>query len=493
MSARHTGNRHRQAPRLARGRAPRRRVEDRLRRFHDRDDGVLSGAVDHQRDRQEHQDAHRALFQSGESRGAGEGAKGHPWRAGSRTPIRRGSIPPRRTPRKPSPERGRAHRGRRRRRPGADGEPNRQTPPGDAAIADRAAGPSQALSDHVGEELFSDPRASLDKIAGAPPPGPRIDPSATLKGYGEVGPSADEAFRDPFRPLGSDQAVNVREVRPRRPAGRGRPRRPTDAGSDAWRARGAGWRDRRQPQPRQRPAPASRRRRNRRRPRPLILPRPDAAEARQTAAANLLADLKKRLGGEGPAIQGPSSTSRRPRRESSSASPTGRISPCSRSAPPSRSRASADDGRRRREPADACRAQSSCAATRTPVPTARRPTTIGGCRRRGRRWPITCSIAADSSEKRFERDRGLSPTIGSRTPRIRSRPKTAGSKFWSARRRHDPSPPRMAPSAALALLAPVGGVRRFRANVADLVDDLQRIQVQIAQGDKPPTRLSSIN
>src|SRR5580698_320920 len=29
------------------------------------------------------------------------------------------------------------------------------------------------------QELFSDPRASLDKIAGAPPPGPRIDPSAT--------------------------------------------------------------------------------------------------------------------------------------------------------------------------------------------------------------------------------------------------------------------------------------------------------------------------
>src|ERR1700678_3990031 len=59
------------------------------------------------------------------------------------------------------------------------------------------------------QELFSDPRASLDKIAGAAPPGPRIDPSAALKGYGEVGPSADQALRDPFRPLGSDQAVNV--------------------------------------------------------------------------------------------------------------------------------------------------------------------------------------------------------------------------------------------------------------------------------------------
>ena len=58
-------------------------------------------------------------------------------------------------------------------------------------------------------ELFSDPKASLDKIAGAPPPGPRIDPTADLKGYGEVGPSADEAVRDPFRPLGADKAVSV--------------------------------------------------------------------------------------------------------------------------------------------------------------------------------------------------------------------------------------------------------------------------------------------
>jgi chemotaxis protein MotB len=58
-------------------------------------------------------------------------------------------------------------------------------------------------------ELFSDPRASLDKIAGSPPPGPRVDPAAALKGYGDVGPSADEAFRDPFRPLGSDKAMNA--------------------------------------------------------------------------------------------------------------------------------------------------------------------------------------------------------------------------------------------------------------------------------------------
>ena len=72
------------------------------------------------------------------------------------------------------------------------------------------------------QELFTDPRASLDKIAGAPPPGPRIDPSVALKGYGEVGPSADEALRDPFRPLGSDKAVNVVVARRWRSAGGGR-------------------------------------------------------------------------------------------------------------------------------------------------------------------------------------------------------------------------------------------------------------------------------
>src|ERR1700722_19465021 len=74
------------------------------------------------------------------------------------------------------------------------------------------------------QELFSDPRASLDKIAGAPPPGPRIDDSATLKGYGEVGPSADEGLRDPFRPLGSDRAVNLVAENPGAPPSTAAPR-----------------------------------------------------------------------------------------------------------------------------------------------------------------------------------------------------------------------------------------------------------------------------
>ena len=58
------------------------------------------------------------------------------------------------------------------------------------------------------EELFSDPRASLDRISGAPPPGPRVEsPSAPLQGFGDVGPISDDSYRDPFRPLGSDKAT----------------------------------------------------------------------------------------------------------------------------------------------------------------------------------------------------------------------------------------------------------------------------------------------
>src|ERR1700691_1893771 len=144
------------------------------------------------------------------------------------------------------------------------------------------------------QELFSDPRASLDKIAGAPPPGPRIDPSAALKGYGEVGSSADEALRDPFRPLGSDQAVNVVTSNPGAPPAAGAPSEEPASMSTSItpeappapvpvEAQGAGS-----------PAPSS-----------AYPPAPDAAEARRTAASNLLADLRKRLAGEAPANQGP--------------------------------------------------------------------------------------------------------------------------------------------------------------------------------------------
>jgi chemotaxis protein MotB len=144
------------------------------------------------------------------------------------------------------------------------------------------------------QELFRDPPASLDKIAGAPPPGPRIDASAALKGYGEVGPSADEALRDPFRPLGSDQAVNVVTENPGAPPAAAAPSdepvslstsiAPAAApAAGPAEAQGAG-------SPAQSPANP---------------PAPDAITARQTAAFNLLADLNKRLAGELKSMQGP--------------------------------------------------------------------------------------------------------------------------------------------------------------------------------------------
>jgi chemotaxis protein MotB len=159
------------------------------------------------------------------------------------------------------------------------------------------------------QELFSDPRASLDKIAGVPPPGPRVDPSATLKGYGEVGPSADEALRDPFRPLGSDKAVNVvaedpgatpsasapaeepsPSATPVAPAAA--PQAPVEAqnGADAG-VKAAG------PAQISEPTPAASS--------PAAASAPDPAEARRTLALDVLADLKKRLGGDSKAMQGP--------------------------------------------------------------------------------------------------------------------------------------------------------------------------------------------
>jgi chemotaxis protein MotB len=144
------------------------------------------------------------------------------------------------------------------------------------------------------QELFRDPPASLDKIAGAPPPGPRIDPSATLKGYGEVGPSADDALRDPFRPLGSDQAVNVVAENPgASPAAAAPSDEPVSLSTSIAPAAAPA------PEPAQAQGAVS--------PAPSMAnpPAPDAITARQTAASNLLADLNKRLAGELKSMQGP--------------------------------------------------------------------------------------------------------------------------------------------------------------------------------------------
>jgi chemotaxis protein MotB len=143
------------------------------------------------------------------------------------------------------------------------------------------------------QELFRDPPASLDKIAGAPPPGPRIDASAALKGYGEVGPSADEGLRDPFRPLGSDRAVNVVAENPGAPPAAATPSDELVSLSTSIAPAAAPTPDPAQAQGAESPSSTAS---------PLT---PDPITARQTAASNLLADLNKRLAGELKSMQGP--------------------------------------------------------------------------------------------------------------------------------------------------------------------------------------------
>jgi chemotaxis protein MotB len=144
------------------------------------------------------------------------------------------------------------------------------------------------------QELFRDPPASLDKIAGEPPPGPRIDASAALKGYGEVGPSADEGLRDPFRPLGSDRAVNVVAENPGAPPAAAAPSDEPVSLSTSIAPAAAPAPEPTQGQDAGPPA------------QPLTNPSaPDAIAVRQTAASNLLADLNRRLAGELKSMQGP--------------------------------------------------------------------------------------------------------------------------------------------------------------------------------------------
>ena len=151
------------------------------------------------------------------------------------------------------------------------------------------AKPNPTMSE---DELFSDPRASLDKIAGVPPPGPRLDPTATLKGYGEVGPSADEALRDPFRPLGSDRSINVVNSDPGAPPEANstgdEPKPPAEASQPSASATGAPLEQTKTGTPQASEANA-----------------PEPANARADAAAALLADIKKRLGEEGQSLTGP--------------------------------------------------------------------------------------------------------------------------------------------------------------------------------------------
>jgi chemotaxis protein MotB len=165
------------------------------------------------------------------------------------------------------------------------------------------ARPTPTMSE---QELFSDPRASLDKIGGATPAGPLVDSPPGPKGFGEVGPSANDVIRDPFRPLGSDTAVNVVTsdpgAPPAAPAAKSGPQ--SSGASDVAVPQGQAHKETPPPLPspgagdlpQQAVAPAQS---------TAIPSAPNAAEARAAAAAGFLANVRKRLGGEAQAPQGP--------------------------------------------------------------------------------------------------------------------------------------------------------------------------------------------
>ncbi|MBV9286840.1 MAG: MotB family protein [Hyphomicrobiales bacterium] len=180
------------------------------------------------------------------------------------------------------------------------------------------ARPNPTMSE---EELFSDPRASLDKITGNTPPGPRADSSAALKGYGQGGPSADEAVRDPFRPLGSDKATNAAESGAPTPVAAGDPpgvnaqasspaSAPDQPGALAKPSASPGVAP---PSPQTappEPSEAAAQGKAEASPPASAKPPPDAkaeevGESRVEAAAALLAEVKKRLGPEAQSLAGP--------------------------------------------------------------------------------------------------------------------------------------------------------------------------------------------
>ena len=170
------------------------------------------------------------------------------------------------------------------------------------------------------DELFSDPRASLDRISGAPPPPrPGADSSsAPLSGFGDVSPSSDESLRDPFRPLGNDRAArDAARADPGAPAGKPGDERSAvisepslEAGSQGQKNRGSTQQD--VPQPRPAPEAPKPKAPPESAPTPMKseaapagdarTPPPDATRAH---AAALLAELKNRLGPEAPSTPGP--------------------------------------------------------------------------------------------------------------------------------------------------------------------------------------------
>jgi chemotaxis protein MotB len=182
-------------------------------------------------------------------------------------------------------------------------------PKPDSPIPPDPSKPNPTLSE---EELFRDPRASLDKIAGAPPPGPRVDPTAAMKGYGQVGPSADEALRDPFRPLGSDRALNVAATDPGAPSSAPNDAPPNLEASDLQNAApaapskapaGAALAEAAAVVPEKTEPPETKAEQAAESSPTQPAPAPSASKAEE--AAGLLAEVKKRLGSGGQAVAGP--------------------------------------------------------------------------------------------------------------------------------------------------------------------------------------------
>ena len=321
------------------------------------------------------------------------------------------------------------------------------------------------------QELFSDPRASLDKIAGAPPPGPRIDPSATLKGYGEVGPSADEALRDPFRPLGSDgRSMWSRTIRARRrrPLLRATSRPPLSTTiAPGRRPCASRLKPERAPQGPGAGSPA---------PSTASAPAPDPAVARQTAASNLLADLNKRLAGEfeadaGAATRRPGDGRRNPHQPHRSAKFLHVRHRLRRAATPR----PAHDGGHRREPAKFAGRHRRARAHRRPslpVRHLRQLAALLGARANGllhadSRRPAGKAVRAGRRIRR--------PSSQGRCP-IPSRPKIAASRFSCARPSHD-FPACYLALAAFAALTPTAAFAD-PPKISDLVDELRAHPVQ---------------
>jgi len=197
--------------------------------------------------------------------------------------------------------------------------------PGDAKSSHHAkvaqpdpARPTPTLSE---EELFSDPRASLDRISGASPPGSRADPPPAPQDFGDVGLSADDAYRDPFRPLGSDSVAHAAPTERGAPsdASREQPRAtpseaPAGAGSQDFEKQkensqqrpvtpeppkpGSAIQEAKTPSG---PAPTP----SKSEPAPAEDAKAASADAARARAAALLAELKNRLGGATTSAPGP--------------------------------------------------------------------------------------------------------------------------------------------------------------------------------------------